>query len=111
MGTGPTVLNSEHIEQREFVKWFRQTYSPVRIFAIPNGEARSISAAGRLKAEGVSAGVPDLFIPEWLTWIEMKREKGGTVSPKQKDWHDYLASIGQKVLICYGAEDAKTKLK
>jgi hypothetical protein len=36
--------------------------------------------------EGVSPGVPDLFIPDWLLWVEMKREKGGRVSPEQKDW-------------------------
>lgn len=114
MGTVVAVLKanapSEHHEQREFVKWFRQTHSPVRIFAIPNGEGRSLSAAGRLKAEGVSRGVPDLFIPEWWTWIEMKRQKGGVISPDQKDWHAYLAAVGYKVLVCKGCEDTKAQL-
>ena len=63
--------------------------------------------AGRLKAEGVSAGVPDLFVPEWLLWIEFKRQKGGSVSKEQKEWHEYLDSIGQTVLICKGAEHAR----
>ena len=31
------TVPSEHLEQREFVRWFRQTYKGVRIFAIPNG--------------------------------------------------------------------------
>ena len=95
-----TVNNipTEHEEQREFVCWFRRTYPEIRIFAIPNGGFRGKSQAGRLKAEGVSAGVPDLYIPEWALWIEMKRQKGGSVSLEQKDWHEYLISIGHTVI-------------
>ena len=54
-------IPTEHEEQRELVRWFRQTWPGVRIFAIPNGGARSPATAGRLKAEGVSSGVPDLL--------------------------------------------------
>ena len=61
-------IPTEHEEQRELVRWFRQGYKGVRIFAIPNGGARSIATAGRLKVEGVSPGVPDLFIPAWRLW-------------------------------------------
>lgn len=98
---------SEHVEQRQFVSWFRKVYSPIRILAIPNGGGRSKTEGMRLKAEGVSAGVPDLFIPEWSLWVEMKRQKGGAVSKDQKDWHRYLRSIGQNVAICKGFEAAK----
>lgn len=100
-------IPSEHFEQREFVRWFRQTYPGVRIFAIPNGGARGMAAAARLKAEGVSAGVPDLFIPTWLLWIEMKRQKGGTVSAEQKDWLAYLSSVGYRTMVARGCEEAK----
>ena len=101
---------SEHFEQRELVKWFRQTFNGVRIFAIPNGGARSITTAAKLKVEGVSAGVPDLYVPAWHLWIEMKRTKGGTVDKNQKDWHEYLLSINDMVIIGYGAEDAKKRI-
>ena len=60
----------------------------------------------KLKVEGVSKGVPDLHIPAWSLWIEMKRTQGGVVSPEQKDWKEYLESIGHTVLICKGCEDA-----
>jgi hypothetical protein len=98
---------TEHEEQREVVRWFRQTYPGVRIFAIPNGGARGISQAARLKAEGVSAGVPDLFIPAHSLWVEMKRRKGGTVSKDQKDWIEYLESAGHRVIVSRGADEAK----
>jgi hypothetical protein len=103
-------IQSEHFEQREFVRWFRQTYPSVMIFAIPNGGARSPSVAGRLKAEGVSKGVPDLYIPAWRTWVEMKRIKGGTVSAEQKDWRAYLESVGDFVIVAKGNEDAQRQI-
>jgi hypothetical protein len=104
-------LNSEHLEQVRLVSWFRKTYPDTRILAIPNGGIRSASQGANLKAEGVSAGVPDLVVPAWLLWIEMKRSIGGTVSPVQKDWIAYLESIGHLVIIGRGFEDAKAQVK
>lgn len=51
--------------------------------------------------------MPDLVIPEWNLWIEMKRQSGGRVSSEQKDWHKYLISIGHTVGVCKGFEQAK----
>lgn len=102
---------SEHFEQREFVSWFRKTHKGVRIFAIPNGGQRSLAAAGRLKAEGVSSGVPDLFIPAWRLWVEMKRIKGGKLSSEQKDWIAYLESVGFCCIVGKGAEDAMGQIQ
>lgn len=100
-------IPSEHFEQRETVKWFRQTFRGVRIFAIPNGGARNLATAARLKVEGVSPGVPDLYVPEWKLWIEMKRVTGGVVDKNQKDWHEYLTSIGDTVIVCRGFKEAQ----
>ena len=108
LGAGRTILRTptEHEEQREYVRWFRQTYPEVKIMAIPNGGARSPATASRLKAEGVSPGVPDLFVPAWGLWVEMKRAKGGKVSPEQKEWHQYLESCGYRVIVGLGKADA-----
>jgi len=103
----PVRIPTEHEEQRELVKWFRQTFDGVRIFAIPNGGARNIATATRLKVEGVSAGVPDLYVPAWRLWIEMKRQKGGRVDPAQADWHAYLETCGDMVIVCKGSDHAK----
>lgn len=102
---------TEHVEQREFVSWFRKTYPAIRILAIPNGSQRSRTTGARLKAEGVVAGVPDLLIPAWNLWIEMKRADGGTTSAVQKDWHRYLESIDHTVLVCAGFLQAKEKVE
>ena len=102
---------SEHVEQREFVSWFRKTFPGVRIAAIPNGGRRSKSEAMRLKAEGVDPGIPDLVVPEWLWWCEMKRQKGGTVSKEQKKWHEYLKWCGYQVSVCRGCDEAISEAK
>lgn len=104
-------VRTEHEEQREFVSWFRKTFPTVRILAIPNGSQRSRTTGARLKAEGVVAGVPDLLIPAWNLWIEMKRADGGSVSTQQKDWHRYLESIDHTVFVCAGFSQAKEKVE
>ena len=96
---------TEHQEQVLFLAEFELRWPNVRILAIPNGGARNIVTAVNLKAEGVRSGVPDLLVPAWGMWIEMKRAKGGRLSPEQKDWIEYLKSIGHTVIVAKGATD------
>lgn len=103
-------LPSEHQEQTGFVRWFRSRWPHVLIFAIPNGGKRSMSTAKNLKLEGVVPGVPDLFIPAWGIWIEMKRQKGGRLSADQEEMISYMESCGHHVIVGYGATDASDKL-
>lgn len=108
------MIPSEHIEQVTFVNWFKLQYPKAIIFAIPNGELRAISVAQRLKAEGVKSGIPDLcciFPNGVIVWVEMKKEKGGTVSKEQKAAHEQFRAMGQTVIIGKGWEDAKEKLQ
>ena len=104
-------MESEHLEQVRLVAWFRKTYPGVRVFAIPNGGHRGASQGAALKAEGVSPGVPDLFVPAWNLWVEMKRESGGVVSPVQRDWIQYLEGIGHRVIVGRGFEDARRQIE
>ena len=76
------------------------------LFHIPNGGKRGKREAARFKDMGVKAGVPDLFLPVPRgkyagLFVEMKRTKGGTVSPEQKKWIADLRGMG------YAAEVAK----
>lgn len=105
------MIPTEHEEQVRFVEWFRTKYPSVLIFAIPNGGIRNIVTATKLKAEGVESGIPDLYIPEWHTWIEMKRIKNGKLSPAQKEKIAYLESIGDHVIVGLGWEKAKQELE
>tara|TARA_R110000782_G_scaffold66576_1_gene134987 strand:+ start:106 stop:486 length:381 start_codon:yes stop_codon:yes gene_type:complete len=105
------ISPSEHSEQVGFINWFRSQYPEILIFAIPNGEKRAISVAKRLKMEGVVRGVPDLFIPAWNLWIEMKRVSGGRLSTDQKQMISYLENIGHTVIVGKGATDASQHIR
>ena len=105
-----TISRSESAEQIGFVRWFDGAFSGVRIFHIPNGGHRAMSVAKKMKDEGVKPGVPDLYIPAWHIWIEMKRQTGGRLSTDQKDWIAYLEGLGDTVLVAHGARDASVKL-
>ena len=79
---------------------------------IPNGGKRSKSEAARFKAQGVKAGVPDIFLPcarggYHGLYIELKRTKGGKLSAAQKGWIDALRGQGYKVIVCYGFDEAR----
>ena len=104
------ISPSEHSEQVGFINWFRAKYPDVLIFAIPNGEKRAISVAKRLKMEGVVRGIPDLFVPAWTLWIEMKRVSGGRLSTEQRQMIKYLEGIGHTVIIGKGAGDASKQV-
>ena len=70
-----------------------------------------MSVAAKLKAEGATSGVPDLYVPQWRLWIEMKRSTGGRLSKAQIDWIDYLTTVcGDDVVVGAGMEDARNKI-
>lgn len=100
-------VKTEHEEQRELVQWYRQTYRGSLIFAIPNGGKRGKAEAARLKAEGVTPGVPDLFIPDLRLFIEMKRTQGGSVSADQKAVMARLEAAGYTCAVCKGKAAAQ----
>ena len=110
---------TEHEEQATLIEWTEVQgirYPELRkIFAIPNGGHRNVITARKLKAEGVKPGVPDLFLPVPRNgvrglFIEIKRRKGGRLSPEQHDWRDFLLSQGYGVEICKGWEEARDVL-
>ena len=110
---------TEHAEQSALITWASMSsgkHPELRLLhAIPNGGARSKAAAGKLKAEGVKPGVPDLCLPVARggyhgLYIEMKRTHGGTLSPEQKQWHQDLIEQGYHVALCKGQQAAQQAL-
>lgn len=108
-----TKIHSEHIEQKTLIEWFRLQYPLFKncLFAIPNGGKRGKFEASRLKAEGVLAGVSDLFlmIPKGKhhgLFIEMKA-KGGYATDHQKKFIFNAQALGYAAEICHGFEAAK----
>lgn len=104
---------SEHQEQCDVCEWFHLQYPQYRkhLFAIPNGGQRHPAVAAKLKAEGVIAGVSDLFLMVARPgcagmWIEMKA-KGGRLTAEQKSFQERAQMQGFEAITCYGFEQAK----
>ena len=62
----------------------------------------------RAKAMGTQSGIPDLFVcfPGQLVGIEMKRRKGGIVSPNQKYWANIIEQCNIPVWVAHGYDEA-----
>lgn len=106
-------MATEHEEQVGFIRWFRENYPSLIIFAIPNGDKRHISVAKRLKNEGVLKGIPDLQIvlPDGkVLWVEMKKENG-KLSESQEYILTQLESLNHNYIIGYTCEDASRQVK
>ena len=97
-------IPTEHQTQAAFISWLRvyKKHHPELAlgFAVPNGGARNIKTAATLKAEGVTAGVPDYMLPlprgNYMGLaIEFKREKTGHVTDHQREYMALLADSGR----------------
>lgn len=86
------------------------------IFAVPNGAgwsggfAQNAARVARARREGMSSGVPDIFVAIQRhkfggTFIEMKR-KGEKLKPAQLEWHVRLNEAGYPVAACYSCDAA-----
>jgi len=86
-----------------------------RLFAIPNGGERHAAVAGKMKAEGVKAGVLDTFLPVPLgdacgLFLEMKAPgKLKNTSSEQDDWIACLRE-NYAVYVCDHWADAAATL-
>jgi len=98
---------SEHAEQKAFFHWtelLEKQYPALgRFFAVPNGGHRHKAVAGKLKVEGVRAGIPDVFhltsaFPYRGLVLEFKVGRNKPTS-EQEDWFTYLRAQGFHVAV------------
>lgn len=107
---------SEHDFQKRLVAALNQRIiiepALALLYAVPNGGMRNKATAGKLRAEGVKSGVPDLFLsvpatPYHGLYLELKA-KGNTASPDQRRWLLNLSAQGYK---CAVVNDMGTALR
>ena len=105
---------SESEEQQTLFQWAemmsRRYPQLALLYHIPNGGARSKGTAGRLKAEGVKSGVPDICLPVAKgrfhgLYIEMKVGKNKPTA-NQIMWIDSLLAEGYQAKVCYGWQES-----
>lgn len=117
----------DHIRYTDCLDWTKHDNKVLKLmFAIPNGGLRDKITAGRLKAEGVKKGVPDIMLPVAKSYmdasgrdlmyhglfIELKRPRSvgktkGVVAEKQSDYALALIEQGYAVETCYGWIEAR----
>lgn len=109
------LLPSEGVEQATLFSWAKMqehAHPELRLLIhIPNGGKRSKSEAARFKAEGVKAGVSDIFLPvargdHHGLWIELKRLAGGQLSAAQRAWLEEMREQGYAAACCKGWQQA-----
>lgn len=108
----------ESEEQKALFDWWQRTpYARHFVmYHIPNGGRRDKITGARLKAEGVVAGVPDVFLASPRQgfhglYIEMKRQRGGTVQATQKELITALRQAGYRVEVCMGWWEAREAIE
>lgn len=109
------VCPEESQEQKTLFDWWR-AYSRhamhLVMYQIPNGGRWDKITGARMKAEGVVAGVPDIFLAVSRQgfhglYIELKRQQGGRLEKSQKDIIDRLRYAGYRVEVCKGWWEAR----
>lgn len=84
-------------------------------YAVPNGGDRRKATAGKMKAEGQRAGVPDYALPVPRhgfhgLYIELKTATGAP-SREQRQWLQRLREQGYRAEVCHGWREAWAVLR
>lgn len=84
-----------------------------RWYHCPNGGFRKKATAGRFKAMGLKAGVPDIIIcrpdaPD--IWIELK-SFGGVLQTSQKEWRDWAKAHDRPFFVARSVGEVEVALK
>jgi hypothetical protein len=109
---------TESDEQRELVDILRAR--DIGCFSVPNGAIlggrNKWGLLTKLRAEGMLAGAPDVILMDRAPdgrpiAVEMKRRRGGSVTPEQRAVHAVMKARGWVVVVARGAEDAIEQLR
>lgn len=100
--------------QASFFKQAYNSYPAIRglLFSVPNGSTRHILEAMKLKATGLTPGIPDMI----LLWKAMAygfefKTDTGTVAPVQSKVHAIWIANGIPVYVFRSAQDAILQLE
>ena len=116
-------IQYESREQIALIRWAKMQHPDTlgnHLFAIPNGGTLKGGPreGARRKAEGVGAGVSDLFLPIPRNgfhglWLELKatHPNNAAVSKVQLEWGELMTTQGYFFVVCLGWISAKDQLE
>ena len=105
---------SEHAEQVIIFQWAQtqeRRFPCLRfMYGTLNGVRLNMGQAIKAKRAGNRAGVPDIVLPYpcdgfYGLYVELKT-KTGTVQKHQREYIEYLNSVGYFATVCRGSKDA-----
>ncbi len=111
----PLPVPTEHEEQKRL---FQEAALRARrhpewalLYAVPNAAKRSPALAAYMAAEGLRSGIPDICLPvprgEYHGFYgELKRQRGGTLQPEQREWLEALRAQGYFANVYRGCDEA-----
>jgi hypothetical protein len=125
---GKILCPTEYQEQVAVIEWARlmvdigQEPRLMLLHGDSTGVRVPIGCAVKMKRAGAIKGWPDLLLAVPLVsgagqyhccglFIELKRCRGGVVSPEQKTTHNLLRNQGYRVEVCHGANEAIKTIK
>lgn len=99
----------EKEEQQKLCKWLKT--NKIKHWANGLGVKLDydVKYIASLRSQGHYKGIPDVtvLLPKGSAiFIELKRIKGGVVTPEQKKWIKDLQDLGYPAKVCYGADEA-----
>lgn len=112
-----TPVPTESVEQQRLFQWARMAsgaHPELRLmYKIPNEGKRTRAGGGRMLAEGLKKGVPDICLPVARggchgLYIELKRTRDSRVTQEQLEWIDALKDQGYAAAVCRGCDEAIT---
>ena len=107
-------IPTERQEQRAILKMIGLSFPKViyhhsavtRLVGTPKQRGMQM---GALKGDGFKSGFPDLVLL-WpagkCAFLEVKRSKGGKVSPEQAKFHETLVGMGHLIAVVTGTDEA-----
>ena len=114
------VKDEEFQNQKAVIQWWAYAHRgyglpEFALMAYPAGGLRTKATAGKLKAQGARAGIPDMSLPLAKGGfgglvIELKSSVGRT-SPIQREVLAWFESIGWRAVVCRSADAAMREIK
>ena len=97
--------NVEDAIQRELLRWIKENYPHVKVFATRNEDSRN-------RPDEIEAGIPDV-IARWMVgdvrhflYLEVKTKKG-TLQKNQKEWAAEPRANNEYYGVGYGLAECK----
>jgi hypothetical protein len=102
----------EDYEQESFINELRRRKPDILLEINPAAGMKLTKQQGaKVRRLGYQAGALDVFMPEYHCYVEMKRVKGGSLTPEQRKRIPRLQEAGYTVIVARGAVDAVNQLK